>query len=59
MDYEYLDNFKILQKAFKSNGVDKVSLKLRAVYFLCCVSLRVSRVVCRQAQVLLIRSIQR
>ena len=24
MDYEYLDNFKILQKSFKNNGVDKV-----------------------------------
>ena len=25
MEYEFLDNFKILQKAFKSHGIDKVS----------------------------------
>jgi RP/EB family microtubule-associated protein len=25
MEYEYLDNFKILQKAFKTHGIDKVS----------------------------------
>ena len=25
MEYEYLDNFKILQKAFKNNGIEKVS----------------------------------
>ena len=25
MEYEYLDNFKVLQKAFKSHGIDKVS----------------------------------
>ena len=31
MEYEYLDNFKILQKAFKSNGVDKVSLGFRYI----------------------------
>lgn len=31
MEYEYLDNFKILQKSFKSNGVDKVGQRLRAV----------------------------
>ena len=24
MDYEYLDNFKVLQKAFKTHGIDKV-----------------------------------
>lgn len=24
MEYEYLDNFKILQKAFKTHGIDKV-----------------------------------
>lgn len=24
MEYEYLDNFKILQKSFKQHGVDKV-----------------------------------
>lgn len=33
-DYEYLDNFKILQACFKKNGVDKVSsstpMKLQA-----------------------------
>jgi hypothetical protein len=28
-DYEYLDNFKILQACFKKNGIDKVSWNLR------------------------------
>jgi RP/EB family microtubule-associated protein len=27
MEYEYLDNFKILQKAFKTHGIDKVGLE--------------------------------
>jgi RP/EB family microtubule-associated protein len=27
MDYEYLDNFKVLQKAFKTHGIDKVGEK--------------------------------
>jgi RP/EB family microtubule-associated protein len=35
MEYEYLDNFKILQKSFKTNGVDKVSfvINLRGLPF--------------------------
>jgi hypothetical protein len=26
VEYEYLDNFKVLQQCFKRNGIDKVSL---------------------------------
>lgn len=31
MEYEYLDNFKILQKAFTKHRIQKVSMLLQAV----------------------------
>lgn len=31
VEYEYLDNFKVLQQCFKRNGIDKVSWGMRAI----------------------------
>jgi len=34
VEYEYLENFKVLQQCFKRNGIDKVSyIRIRFVWF--------------------------